>query len=505
MDIITILSSLAFYFLIFWLCNYVIISKLRSRGSGKVPPGPYQFPIIGNLHQIGSKPHRSYAKLSEIYGPIMSVRLGTKQTVVVSSAEIAREVLQKNDQICSSRGIPIVMHSFNHHNVSMVWLPASTRWRNIRKMSKEHIFSTHSLDVSQALRQEKLKELRDYVKSCSSSGKTVDIGEAAFTTSLNLISRTLFSVDFANYDTNSSQELRDIVWGVMKNIGTPNVSDYFPVLQPIDPQGVMRSTNSYFQRLFDIFDGLINERLLIRGGSSETKKNDVLEALLDENMKNESNFNINVLKHMLLDLFIAGTDTTSGTVEWAMAELLRNPEKLLTAKEELKRVIGENGVVQESDISRLPYLQVIVKETFRLHPAAPFLVPHKTNEDVQISGYTIPKDTEILVNAWAIARDEGTWEQAEIFKPERFLESEIDVKGNHFELTPFGAGRRMCPGLPLAYRMVHLMLASFIHNIDWKLEGEIRPQDLDMDELFGLTVQKALPLKAIPTCGQNTD
>ena len=195
---------------------------------------------------------------------------------------------------------------------------------------------------------------------------------------------------------------------------------------------------------------------------------------------------------------MAGADTTSTTVEWAMAELLRSPDKFAKARAELKEIIGQEEAVQESDISRLPYLQAVIKETFRLHPAAPLLVPHKANEDVEINGYIVPKNTQVLINAWASGRDPTTWSDPEIFEPERFLDRDIDARGQHFELIPFGAGRRICPGLPLGYRMVHLMLASFIYNIDWKLEDGMKPEDLDMEEKFGLTVQKAWPLKAIP-------
>ncbi|CAI9101619.1 OLC1v1038987C1 [Oldenlandia corymbosa var. corymbosa] len=496
----TILSYLVLYSVI-WLCFYLLTGRLRSgRRSIRIPPGPSQIPLIGNLHQIGQKPHRSFAQLSKIYGPLMSVKLGTKLTVLVSSAGVAREVLQTHDRICSSRPIPMAARVLDHHKFSVGWLPASAQWRNIRKMCQEQIFSTQRLDRSQGLRQEKLKELGDYLRDCSRIGKVVDIGEAAFTTSLNLLSRTLFSIDFASYDTDSSQELKEIMWAVMKSFGTSNFSDFFPVLQLIGLQGIAREARLSFGKMFDIFDRIIKKRKLDRGlPSSETKKKDLLEALLDENIKNESEFSINVLKHLLFDLLVAGVDTTAATVEWVMAELLRNPEKLEITREELKRVIGKKENVQESDISRLPYLQAIVKETFRLHPPVPLLMPHKADEDVEINGYTVPKDTQILINAWAIGRDEETWTQPEMFMPERFLESEIDVKGMHFELIPFGAGRRICSGLPLAYRMTHLLVASFIHNIDWKLEGGIKPEDLDMDEKVGLTVEKALPLKASPT------
>ena len=201
---------------------------------------------------------------------------------------------------------------------------------------------------------------------------------------------------------------------------------------------------------------------------------------------------------MLQDLFVAGTDTTSSTLEWAMAELLHNPEKLLKARVELLQTIGKDKQVKESDITRLPFVQAVVKETFRLHPVVPFLIPHRVEEDTDIDGLTVPKNAQVLVNAWAIGRDPNIWENPNSFVPERFLELDMDVKGQNFELIPFGAGRRICPGLPLATRMVHLMLASLIHSCDWKLEDGMTPENMNMEDRFGITLQKAQPLKAIP-------
>ncbi|CAI0409464.1 unnamed protein product [Linum tenue] len=195
----------------------------------------------------------------------------------------------------------------------------------------------------------------------------------------------------------------------------------------------------------------------------------------------------------------AGTDTTSTTLEWAMAELLRNPNALAKAREELDATIGKGNNFQESDVSRLPYLQAILKETFRLHPAAPLLLPRKGGEDVEICGFIMPKGVQILVNVWAIGRDPMIWDDPNAFVPERFLGSEVSAKGNNFELLPFGAGRRICPGLPLALRILHMMLGSLIHWFDWKLPDGVEPEKLDMDEKFGMALQKAKPLLAIPT------
>ncbi|KAL0429252.1 UNVERIFIED_CONTAM: cytochrome [Sesamum radiatum] len=227
-------------------------------------------------------------------------------------------------------------------------------------------------------------------------------------------------------------------------------------------------------------------------------KNDMLEALLDINQKNESELSFDDIKHLLLDLFVAGTDTTSSTVEWAMAELMRNPEKLSKARTELRNVVGQNEEVQESDISRLSYLQAVVKETFRLHPTVPLLLPRKAMEDVEINGFIVPQNTQVLVNVWAIGRDSNVWLNPDEFMPERFMETETDFHGQHFELLPFGGGRRICLGLPLAHRMVHLVLATLISNFDWKLEEGLKLEEVDMNEKFGLTLQKAIPLRALP-------
>ncbi|XP_071927464.1 cytochrome P450 76T24-like [Coffea arabica] len=180
-----------------------------------------------------------------------------------------------------------------------------------------------------------------------------------------------------------------------------------------------------------------------------------------------------------------------------MAELLRNPEKMEKAKTEIREVIGHRKLIQESDISALPYLLAIVKETFRLYPPVSIMSRHY-EADIEIDQYIVPKNAVVLVNLWAIGRDSSVWSNPDSFVPERFLDSEIDVKGHHFELLPFSTGRRICVGMPLAERMLHLILASLIHNFDWKLEDGMKPEGVDMSEKLGITMQKAVHLKAIP-------
>jgi cytochrome P450 len=133
-----------------------------------------------------------------------------------------------------------------------------------------------------------------------------------------------------------------------------------------------------------------------------------------------------------------------------------------------------------------------------LHPSVPLLLPRKAEADVEINGYIIPKDAQVLLNAWAIGRDPSIWENANLFMPERFLGSKIDVRGRNFELIPFGGGRRICPGLTLVIRVLHSMLGSLINTFDWKLEDGVKCEDMNMEEKFGITLQRAHPLRAIP-------
>ncbi|KAG6734191.1 hypothetical protein I3842_01G261500 [Carya illinoinensis] len=476
--------------------------KKKSGNTPSFPPGPKAFPIVGNISlELRNKPHQTLAKLSKQHGPLMTLKLGSTTTIVISSPDTAKEALQKHDQAFSSRTIPDAARAFDHHKFSMAWLPASsTGWRSLRKVAAMEMFVPQRLDATEAIRHKKVQELIAHIGASCNSGEAIDIGRVAFTTVFNVISNTLFSADLAQYSSNTSQEFQALIMGTMEEDGRPNIADYFPALRLFDPQGTRRRMTAYTAKLFEILDGIINERLQLRATSKASNAgSDVLDSLLSLVEDDNSKLSYNDMKHLLLDLYSAGSDTKSSAVEWAMAELLHNPPKMAKVREELEEVIGKDGLVQESDISKLPYLLATVKETFRLHPPAPLLLPHKAEADVEICGFTVPKNAQILVNVWGMGRDPSIWPNPDQFSPERFLDNDIDYKGTNFELIPFGAGRRICPGLPLANRMVPLMLASLLHHFNWKLENEMKPEDMDMRETtFGITLHIAQPLRAIP-------
>ncbi|WJZ82340.1 hypothetical protein VitviT2T_002107 [Vitis vinifera] len=487
-------------FLVAWTSIYIMFSVRRGsqHTAYKLPPGPVPLPIIGNLLNLGNRPHESLAELAKTYGPIMTLKLGYVTTIVISSAPMAKEVLQKQDLSFCNRFVPDAIRATNHNQLSMAWMPVSTTWRVLRKICNSHLFTTQKLDSNTHLRHHKVQELLAKVEESRQAGDAVYIGREAFRTSLNLLSNTIFSVDLVDPISETVLEFQELVRCIIEEIERPNLVDYFPVLRKIDPQGIRRRLTIYFGKMIGIFDRMIKQRLQLRKMQGSIATSDVLDTLLNISEDNSNEIERNHMEHLLLDLFVAGTDTTSSTLEWAMAELLHNPEKLLKARVELLQTIGKDKQVKESDITRLPFLQAVVKETFRLHPVVPFLIPHRVEEDTDIDGLTVPKNAQVLVNAWAIGRDPNIWENPNSFVPERFLELDMDVKGQNFELIPFGAGRRICPGLPLATRMVHLMLASLIHSCDWKLEDGMTPENMNMEDRFGITLQKAQPLKAIP-------
>nr|XP_011457550.1 PREDICTED: geraniol 8-hydroxylase-like [Fragaria vesca subsp. vesca] len=449
------------------LISCFLIQALHRRTRVRLPPGPKPFPLVGNLFDLGDKPHISLTNLSQHYGSIMSLKLGQITTVVVSSPTMAKEILRIYDHLFCNRTIPDALRVLIDN--SLPWMPVSPRWRNLRKICTSQLFATRVLDANKENRREKVQELIASVNDNMIKGLAVDIGKAAFITSLNLLSRTIFSVDLADDDSSSSNEItkefKKISTGMLEEAGKPNLGDFFPVLKKIDPQGRRRRFTNHYNKMLGLFESVIKQRLEFRKGDDYVASNDMLDTLIDlrEEENEEDLNNPKVIEHLLSALFVAGTE-------------------------------------QESNIARLPYLQAIIKETFRLRPVAPLLLPRKAETDVEIGGYIVPKGAQVLVNIWAIGRDPSIWDNPNSFMPERFLgsDNQIDVMGNNFELIPFGSGRRICPGLPLAMRMLHLMMGSLINCFDWKLEDGVLPETMNLEDKFSISLQMAQPLKAVP-------
>ncbi|KAL8111103.1 cytochrome P450 76AD1-like [Apium graveolens] len=489
--LVLITSSLFFLILVQYLFGLYARAKL--------PPGPIGLPFFGNLLQIGPKPHRSLAKLAEQYGPLITLQLGSVTNVVVSSSEVAREIFQKHDADFSGRSVPdAVAGGLQNHDVATPWISAGDQWRTLRKALSIYLTNPKKIDKLQELRLKVVSKMVEHVKEISKRGQDVDIGKLAFTTALNQMSNTCFSVDVADFSSNQDVNgFHHAVNTIMEVDGKMNFADYFPWVKKFDPQGIRKDAKAAYGWLDQLCEKFIVQRLRHREDNLPPH-GDLLDSFLDFRQENPVDFDVKQIKVLLMDLFIAGTDTNSSTIEWAMTELMIHSDIMQKLRKEINERINVKAPLVEADILELPYLQSVLKETMRLHLVVPLLLPHKTETNVKLNGYTIPKDTRVIFNVWAIARDSDSWESPEKFAPERFLSSEIDYRGRYFSFLPFGSGRRMCPGIRLAERVMSLMLVSLVAHFDWKLPNNMLPEELDLDDTFGVTSQKAIPLVLEP-------
>ncbi|KAI3746309.1 hypothetical protein L6452_08737 [Arctium lappa] len=473
-----------------------------------LPPGPTPWPVVGNIFQLGfvKVPHESFAQLARVHGPnIMTLWLGSMCTVVISSNEAACEMFKNHDVVLAGRKIYECMKGdFGDELGSMITAQYGPKWRMLRRLCNTEFFLNSRLDATSGIRHRCIDKMVQSMHEASSNGtNSIDVGRFFFLMAFNLIGNLMFSRDLVDSKSKKGARFFHHAGKVMEYGGKPNVADFIPFLKRFDPQGIRKNMQLHVRKAFRIAGGFIEERMNGLEEKVDKRSKDFLDVLLEyrgDNVEGPSMLSSTTINIIVFEMFTAGTDTSTSTLEWAMAELLHNPpiyEKLQT---ELRNTISPDEKLEEKHIDHLPYLKAVIKETLRLHPPLPFLVPHMAMQSCQMMGYNIPKETQVLVNVWAIGRDPRTWENALEFKPDRFLERDkmVDYKGQHFEFLPFGSGRRMCPAIPLVSRLLPMVLGSILHKFDWILGDGVKANELDMSERMGITLRKAIPLKAIP-------
>ncbi|CAL2259549.1 unnamed protein product [Prunus armeniaca] len=478
-----------------WLCMKRSRNKLPP-----LPPGPSGMPLLGNLLSLDPELHSYFAGLAHTYGPIFKLRLGAMTCVVINSPSSAREVLKDRDVTFANRDVPVAARIAFYGGADVAWTPHGPEWRMLRRVSILKMLGGAALDSFQYIRQNQVRKTVRYLYG--RAGSPVNVGEQIFLTSLNVISNMICGGCIAAEDGEEraglGEEFRKVVSETTGLIGRPNVSDFFPGLGRFDLQGIKKQMEGLVRRFDGIFEQMIDQRLRMEEeGAKESQ--DFLTFLLklkEEGGDSKTPLTMTHLKALLMDMMLGGTDTSSNTAEFAFAETMNNPAVMGKAKQELDDVVGKGNIVQETHIFKLPYLQAVVKETLRLHPVLPLLIPHCPSETCIVGGYTIPKGSRVLVNAWAIHRDPSNWEDPLDFDPDRFLHGKWDYSGRDFNYLPFGSGRRICVGTAMAERMTVYTLATLLHSFDWKLpQGE----ELDLSEKFGIVMKKKIPLILIPT------
>ncbi|XVF52691.1 hypothetical protein PTKIN_Ptkin05aG0038800 [Pterospermum kingtungense] len=492
----SLLFTLVGAFAVVWYTWMYLKSKKGKKPPS--PPGPRGLPLVGILPFLDPELHSYFAELAHTYGPVVKLQLGSKLGILVTSPSAAREVLKDQDVTFANRDVPVVALLATGGR-DIVWNPFGPEWRMLRKVCVLKMLSNTTLDKVYTLRRRELRTTVSYIHS--KVGSPVNIGEQIFLTILNVVTSMLWGGTFEG-DARASlgAEFRHVISEITEILGLPNVSDFFPVLAPLDLQGIVKRMRKPVEKLNGIIDKIIDQRLKVdkESGNTSGEFKDFLQFLIQLKAEEDSKtpLTMNHIKALLMDMVVGGSDTSSNSIEFTLAEVINKPEVMRKAQQELDEVVGKDNIVEESHIYKLPYLLAIMKESLRLHPVLPLLVPHCPSKATTVGGYTIPKGSRVFINAWAIHRDPSVWENPLEFNPDRFLNSKWDFSGSDFNYFPFGSGRRICAGTAMAERMVLYSTATLLHSFDWKVpEGN----KLDLSEKFGIVLKLKNPLVAVPT------
>ncbi|XWS56217.1 hypothetical protein CRYUN_Cryun09bG0067200 [Craigia yunnanensis] len=492
-----------------WLITIIFLRAIlnKTRGKTRLPPSPRALPVIGHMHLLGPIPHQALNKLSNRYGPLIYFYIGSKPSVLVSSPELAKEVFKNHETTFLNRPKMANLDYLTYGTADMAMAPYGPLWKYMKKLCMSELLGTRTLDQLLPVRREEMKRFVKIIQEKAEAGEAVDIGVELMRLTNNIISRMLLSKRCSDKE-DEANEVQTLV-KEMNNLGTKfNLSDLLWFCKNLDLQGFRKWLKDVRDRYDILMEKIILEHKEARkkNGAGDDTVKDVLDILIDisEDENAEMKLTRENIKAFVMNFFGAGTDTSSITIGWGVAELINHPNVMEKAQKEIDSVVGRNRIPEESDVANLPYLQAIVKETLRLHPGGPLVVREST-EDCIIGGYEIPEGTRLFVNVWALGRDPKQWENPLEFKPERFLSDEwrqgknqfLDVRGQHFSLLPFGSGRRSCPGASLALQVVPTVLGIIIQCFDWKV-GDGANDTVNMEEKAGMTLLRAHPLVCYP-------
>ncbi|KAK9069907.1 hypothetical protein SSX86_010303 [Deinandra increscens subsp. villosa] len=480
-----------FPFLSLMICVRIIWISYFSGSKKNSPPSPPRLPIIGNLHNLGSNPHRSLESLSQKYGPLMLLHLGSVPTLVASSSEAAEEIMKTQDLAFASRPNSTILNILLYGCRDIAFGAKGEDWRQLKSLVSSRLLSNAQVKSSQKVREEETNLMISQL--AEKSGSATDISPLFDSFAENIMCRVTIG---RTYD---GVKLINLLKRYLRMFTRLSIGSYIPWLSWVDRvSGLLGEAEEATKKLDEFLEDAIEEHVNKEKGKDDERSEgqDYIDILLNaqKDEKIPFIFHRDTIKAVIMDVFGGGIENTSTNLEWVLSELLRNPRVMKKLQEEVAKVTQRKSMIVEEDLENMPYLKAVVKETLRLHPPVPLLLPRIATKDVKLMGYDIPSGTQVLINIWKIGRDSRFWEEPEEFRPERFLTNSINYKGQHFEWLPFGAGRRICPGVQLSVVIIELAIANIVYKFDFALANGVKHEDLDMSDKYGITVHRKIPL-----------
>ncbi|KAM0907440.1 hypothetical protein ACQ4PT_016140 [Festuca glaucescens] len=463
----------------------------KDKDGNNPPPGPWRLPVIGSLHHLlgtGALPHHVMRDLAGRHGPLMLLRLGELPVVIASSADAAMAIMKTHDAAFATRPQTATLRALTKDGLGVIYAPNTEHWRQLRKLCTTELLSARRVRALRVTRETEASGLVASIASASRSKKPVNVS--------SLLSRFVTDVTTRSVVgdwISEREEYLEAKRQVVKMAAKFSLADMFPSSRVARMfSGGVRQAEACNREINRIMDKVIVDHRARRSAGAGGEEEVILDVLLRTQIDGVP-LDMGTIRAVILDLFAAGSESFSTTLEWALAELIRNPSRLHKAQAEVRRALAGQSRVLEDALRDLPYLRLVIKETLRLHPTGPLLLPRECRERCRVLGFDVPQGAMVLVNAWAISRDPASWgADAHEFRPERFQGdgAAVDFWGTDYQFLPFGAGRRMCPGVLFAITNVELAMASLLYHFDWELPGGADPAKLDMTEGSGLSARR---------------